>query len=265
MAEITEDSPIYGAPSAESENLGILPRGSLVQLRGETKQDFVSIDVELEEGFVSGWVPSQKIKVETAKMSPKAPQEKKASPFATSRKERMQIPRDESVLLRREQSFFYGVYAGGNFGIITAPNKEYFWGMGGQGGGTAGMFIIPSFATRLEVGYTRYFTGGENQGDPLSIGFLDFALSGEYELDRLQFFGTGLYSMAVNVGDIPSTVTFGPMSDLNNFWFGGGAGYRLSISEISDLVIRARYLFGLPHNLFQYQSIMLYGILEFHG
>ena len=49
-------------PYVDSESLGILPAKSLVTLTGEEKGKFVGVEVELEEGAISGWIDSSVIR-----------------------------------------------------------------------------------------------------------------------------------------------------------------------------------------------------------
>lgn len=251
-------------PSEDAPSLGRLPKGTILTLKGERRNGFAQVDVELESGTADGWVRIDALNrrargedVDEGSSGKLRITEEEES-GETRPRSKIVVPKDEAVLLRRESSFFYGLQAGGNFAIIQSDATDYM-GIGLVGGAHLGFYLDRAFPARLEVGYLQ-MAGTSVDDFPLNFGFIDTSVSVGYLIDRFELFGSFSYALAVSSSEVPADIKFGEVSELSSLYGGGGLGYTFPMGEVSDLAIRLRYMLS-----FLQQPVALQGIsLQFY-
>lgn len=241
-------------PYVDSESLGILPAKSLVTLTGEEKGKFVGVEVELEEGAISGWIDSSVIRKKEVRQeealsgetedseTPKIIQTQKGK---KRKKKMIPVPSDEGILLRRNPSFSYGAFGGAHYDsmtIQTPPGNTV--GSGFTGGATLSFLLDPSFRLRTELGYTSH-AGLDANSRLLSFTFLDISAVGEFPLgDSFYIFAGPQYSLGIGMDNAENVVDGTELvqaSDVSGIWGQAGIGFRFSAGEMSSLSIRLRY------------------------
>jgi hypothetical protein len=270
-AQVVREVHLKKDPSDDAPSLGRLPKGTILTLRGDRRNGFAEVSVELETGSIDGWVridslnkrargedvddgSSERIRIQEGEEEVDVPRPRS----------RIAIPKDEGLLLRRDSSFFYGVQVGGAFAITQSASTDYF-GIGLVGGAHLGFYIDRNLPMRVEVSYLQQ-NGAAQDGTFIDLGFIDTALSASYVIDRVELFGAIGYAYGISTSDIADTsVTFESPSDLSTVFAGGGVGYAFPIGEVTDLAIRARYMFGFLQTPVAFQSITLQFYFQFRG
>lgn len=260
-------------PSVDSESMGILPAKSLVTLTGEQKGKFIGVDVELEEGTVSGWIDFSVIKKsviadeETEQVEP----QKKVIKVRKSKKNKTKIaiPKDESVLLRRDPTFSYGALVGGHYDNMSVESTgESLIGNGLSAGVSLSFLIDASFRLRTELTYTSH-AGTDSNDRLLGVSFLDLSALGELPLSESFFvFGGFQYSFGLGIDNQDLAVPAGDLEsaqDLSGPWAQLGVGYRFSVAEMSYLSLRARYMGAIVTSPLSFHTFGLQAVWEIEG
>jgi len=260
----------------DSESLGILPAKSIVTLTGEERGNFVEVEVELEEGIVTGWIDSLAIrkkivKEETVEEEEDDSQKKvlKVRKGKRKKKRRIPVPEDEGVLLRRDPTFSYGITAGGQLDMLSI--EEPVGDAKGSGftfGAGLSFLLDPSFRLRTELSYSNQ-SGMDTNGRFLSVGFFDIAALGEIPLGG-DFFALGgiQYSMGLSLDNEDAAVNtkfLTEASELSGIWGQLGAGYRFPLGEQVYMSIRAKYAGSLMRSIVGFHTFGLQAVLELEG
>ena len=250
MTRTRRETELRKEPYPDAESLGILPSKSLVTLTGEEKGNFLGVEVELEEGSLTGWIDSSAIKKTVLEEAPEAAEPGGPKVIKTrktkKKKKTIPVPSDEGILLRRNPTFSYGAFVGVHYDMITVADEEVqdVVGTGLAGGATLSFLLDPSFRLRTELGYTTH--SGMNANDRfVSFTFLDLAAIGELSLGESFFiFGGFQYSAGLGFDNEESVISndaLSSASDVSGIWGQGGVGYRFNASESSFLSIRLKY------------------------
>lgn len=270
-SQVVVETDLRDSPEEEAESYGRLPKGTLVIQRGETRNGFMKIWVELESGSLEGWVFAGHLDRATREggSEPEGTMPEEPDPSDRARRlrprPRLVVPKDEGLLIRRERSFFYGVQTGFNFNVLETNIDDFFYLGGGFGvGAHVGMYLIPDIPFRLEMFYTLA-QGTNDNGELIQVGFFDTALVATYAIDRFEIFGGAQFSVGLSLNDISPSIQLGAPQDLSAIYVVAGAGYRVPLGEITTMVVRARYAFSFlraPIGV-QYGGAFVY--LEFGG
>lgn len=245
---LKEDSYLYQKSSDKAATLGKLPTGSIVKVLERKMGGFVLVEVELEEGNLTGWVKTDALE----------------KPVNQPQPSKILIPKDEGLLIRREPVFLFGFHLGGSLGFIQTDVSTAYSGPGFVGGGIAGIFLAPRLPLRFEVSYSLV-NGTADDNLDLSFGFLDFALIPAYQFDSFELFGGFQYSFGLGVKDIPRGVVLPSASDLSSVWGQLGAGYRIRLGYFTTVLIRLRYCTSFQRSPFVFNVISLVTAIEFQG
>lgn len=246
---LKEDSYLYQKPSDKAETLGKLPTGSIVKILERKMGGFVLIQVELEDGNLTGWVKTDALE----------------KPVNQPQPSKILIPKDEGLLIRRESAFLFGFHLGGSLGFIqTDVSTAIYSDPGFIGGGGAGIFLAPRLPLRFEVSYSLV-NGTANDNLNLSFGFLDFSLVPAYQFDSFELFGGFQYSFGLGVKDIPRGVVLPSAYDLSSVWGQLGAGYRIRLGYFTTVSLRLRYSTSFQRTPFVFNVIGLMTAIEFQG
>ncbi len=271
VAELVEDADLQKEPAEGAPAHGLLPKGTLLRLLGDQQGKFIHVEVELEQGSLEGWVRQDRLNLdeqdkEKAKEKPK--KRIREIPFDADQAKptRARVPKDESLLLGRKPSFFYGVGASGNYGLIRSPEDGRFYaGPGFSAGANVGMYVDRSLPIRFEMLYTT-LTGASSDGFVAGWGFVQAGFSGAYNIDNIEIFGSMHYAFGISISDLP---TDGPLfnspSDMSSLWFGGGVGYRIPLSPLTSLTSRAFYSISFSQAPFNFQILGVMFLIDLQG
>ncbi len=269
-AQLVRESVLKKDPNNDASSLGRLPKGTIMTLKGEQQNGFVEVEVELEEGSIQGWVLQKDINrrargedVEEAGDEKFQVDEGDEKVKRIRPRGKISVPKDEGLLLKRDSSFFYGVQAGGSYGILQSTSTDYM-GIGITAGGHLGFFLDRAVPMRLEVGFTQ-LAGTSNQDVGITIGCVDAAASISYMIDRFELFGTLSFLYATGVSNLPKDINIAAAADLSNGYGGGGIGYVFPVGEVTDMAIRARYLISFGADPLANQLIALQFFFSFRG
>ncbi len=272
-AELATETNLLRGPQEDAEIIGRLPKGTLLSMLGEVSGNWVKIEVELVNGIEQGWIDERAIKSNVIEDN-KEDNESKKSKKVSSKKEKSlnkkrRIPEDEMAVLKRESSFVYGIYGGGNYGILSSSYEEaLFQGMGLQGGGFINFFLNRELTLGLEVGGTQ-LSGSQNtvEANLVKSGtarLVDIAGVFEYLYRDFRFFGALQYSLGVGIADFP--IDEPPSaSDFSGVWLKVGAGYAIEISQMVNLVLKGFYGFSFNRTYIGFHDFGLSAYLEFRG
>jgi len=267
-------------PYPDAESLGILPVKSIVTLLGEEKGRFVQVEVELEEGSLTGWVEisvvRRKKKAEEESPEPEVAEEepaKKVIPVkkyqSKKKKKRIAIPQDEGLLLKRDSTFSYGAVVGGHLDMIRVEVPESdFSGNGFSLGATVSFVLDPNFRLRTELVYSNH-SGIDSNERMVAMGFMDLSALGEVPLTTsFSIFGGIQYSFGIGLDNEAQGIdpqTLETASELSGFWAQGGLGYRFSVGEQSYLTLRGRYAGALMTSPLAIHTFGLQLVWEIEG
>lgn len=243
-------------PYPDAESLGILPVKSIVTLTGEEKGRFIQVEVELEEGALTGWVEAaavrRKKRIEEASPETEVAEEEPAKKIipvkkyqSKKKKKRIAIPQDEGLLLKRDSTFSYGAVVGGHLDTIRVEVPESdFSGNGFSIGATVSFVLDPNFRLRTELVYTNH-AGTDSNERLLAMGYMDLSALAEVPLTAsFLIFGGIQYSFGIGLDNEDQGIdprTLETASELSGFWAQGGLGYRFSVGEQSYFTLRGRY------------------------
>lgn len=261
-AELSKEAIFKKYPTQDAPAIGRLPKGTLIELTGEEENHFAEMEVELSNGTVAtGWVEIQNIKGREAEKRPEKPK-----PAEEKKNKKIVLPKDEGVLLRREQSFFYGISLGGNYGMVTwVESEELYTGMSFQGSAHAGLYFNSYTRGQLNVGYFRV-EGKDSLGIGLGFGFLDISAELQFIIEKnFLIFGSLGYASGIGITAAPSTLKIEGSSDATTISSQVGAGYRAPISDVSSIGVKASYLYGFKRDPVGVAGFLLSVFLDFEG
>jgi hypothetical protein len=259
--------------------------------------------VELEDGDLEGWVRRDSISRESFDEGDErpAPPPKKVTRIRRDGEEqlgddeprlrprgRIKVPKDEGLLLHRDTTFFYGLHGSGSLVIMQDSGGNSYIGPGFSAGVHGGLFLADNIPIQIEVGYTYLSgaltgsstsssssgSGSSSSGSSstgtvtvssISFGFLDAGASIKYGIDNFELFGTLKYSYGIGVSNLPTTITISSAADLSSLWVGGGAGYRIPLSDMTDMSLRASYGISFLRSPVGFQTLSLGVAIDFKG
>ncbi len=235
---------------------GRLPEGSLVTIIGSQKADFILVEVELENGKpITGWVNQNTLApVDPDEIAPKI-----------RPKQRVRIPDDEAILLRRKPSLFFGAALGGNYAIILPsqlPGSELtYTGVGFLAGAYVGFYLKDNMPLRFELNYTQ-FNGvapvGSSATEDLGYGFMEIGVTPGLIVGKFELFAGFQYAMGLSIANDPSNYAGDPIDTpfaLSTLAGQLGVGYTYELNSETNLGVRLRYVLH-----FQSSSILRHGI-----
>jgi hypothetical protein len=272
-AELKQDAELYREPSLTAPSAGKLPKGTILTLAGERKGDFVSVQVELVDGEASGWVKASALADSTADSDEETPDRDALAPKAGTKtktkleppKKKPFLPKDESLLLRRDPSFLYGIFGGPSFHIVDSQfTNLVYMGVGFHAGGYAGIFLDRSATLKFQVHYTAP-GGTAEDGSTVSMRLLDIALLGEIFWKQVRLFGGFSYALGLGFGELPLAWALNSSKDLSSPGLVLGLGYALPVSDILNLIPRFYYSFSFVRSPVGFQHMGLSLALEFQG
>lgn len=248
-------------PNDQASSIGKLPVGSIVLVVGKSRGDFQLIEVELEDGTVlEGWMNENALQPNDPGLPPAPEPELRPEDF----RGKVVVPKDEGLLLRRKQTFFYGAHAGGNYGIIKPPepNLLTYTGLGFLGGAFIGIYAADNFPLRFEINYSQIAGGNPDDPAALVFGFMEIAGVGAYRLGDLEVFVGGSLNLGLSINELP-TVGYLPSEpvsvpgDLTSPALQVGAAYHFKAGNNLDLSVRLRYTIHFKTQVFLMQAIGL--------
>jgi len=270
------ESELRKEPYPDAESFGILPSKSLVTLTGEEKGNFVEVEVELEDGIVTGWLDStairKKIVKEEVSEEEESSSEKKVLKVRKAKrkkKKRIPVPEDEGLLLKRDPTFSYGALLGAHLTMMPIEDPPGdARGNGFSFGASLSFLLDPSFRLRTELVYSTQ-SGLDESERYLSVGLFDIAALGEIPLGGDFFvFGGFQYSLAMSLDNEDGAVKqelLMESSDISGIWGQLGAGYRFSIGPQTFMALRARYAGAFKASPVGFHTFGLQAIFELEG
>lgn len=269
-AQVVREVHLKKDPSEDAPSLGRLPRGTILTLKGDRRNGFAEVGVELEQGSVEGWIRIDALNrrargedVEEESDSVRIEEEEEDAEPRPRRKKKIAVPQDEGLLLRRDSSFFYGLQAGGNFGILASETTDYM-GPGFMAGAHIGFFLDRNIPLRFEVGYLS-LSGTAEDDTQISIGFLESSVAFSYFIEQFELFGALSYAYGMNVSNLPTDLLSFEAADFSKLFGGGGIGYQFSLGEVTDLTLRARYMISFGQDPVMFQTFALQFYFSFRG
>ncbi|MBM4303746.1 MAG: SH3 domain-containing protein [Deltaproteobacteria bacterium] len=267
-AELSSGTVLLRGAQKDAEVIGRLPKGTVLTILGESEGGWVKVEVELVDGVEQGWIDESAIKgAEQQELDDNRSQAKKKK---KKNKKRSRLPEDELAVIKRDPSFTYGVYAGGNFGILSPAYDEVtLQGMGGQGGAFIYWYLSRESSLGVELGVTQ-LSGSESQPiDSLSVKsgvarLFDVSAVFEYLYQNFRFFGVLQYSKGIGISDFPLDQVESA-SDFSGLWFKAGAGYSIPLSDVVSLVGKGTYGYSFNRAYVGFQGFFFSAYLEFRG
>lgn len=272
VSSTRRETELRKEPYPDSESLGVLPAKSIVTLTGEEKGKYVQVEVELEEGSVTGWIELKTLsKKEPTEEKEEDQPEKNVIKVRKPKKKRktIAVPSDEGVLLGRQSTFSYGFFAGGHIDFMSVETpQDSLTGYGFMGGATLSFVLDPTFRLRTELDYAVH-SGANTTSKILSLSFLDLSVSGEIPLGAAFYVLGGLqYSLGVGIDNsdsVASVTSLASASDVSGLWGLAGVGYKFSAGETSSLSIRARYAGAFMTSPVGFHTFGLQAVWEIEG
>ncbi len=248
-----------------------MPKGTIVTQKGERKDRYHHIEVELEDGVVDGWVAEEALSEASRGNDPdkkvaKDEDEEEVPRERVRPSNRLRVPKDEGLLLRREQSFFYGLHIAPELSILTTDlSPDVYTGFGYSVGAHIGIFSGPSLAFHVETNYTMVQGIGNTNGKQLQFGFFDVNAQVRYLIERFEVGGGIQYSMGLSFNDIPPELGYATPMDMSTLFGLVTVGYRLSMNEVLTIALRARYGMSFTRAPVAIQRIGFDAFFEFGG
>lgn len=266
------ETEVRKEPYPDAESLGILPAKSLVTLTGEEKGKFVEVEVELEEGSLTGWIESKVLSKKETEENQEGGDEEKTIIKARKpkkKKKAVAVPSDEGILLGRTPTFSYGFLVGGHFDFLSVETPQNsLRGYGFLGGGSLSFVLDPNFRLRTEVDYSVH-SGVTETDKLLSLGFLNISATGEIPIGSQFYILAGLqYSFGIgidNTDTVVSAQSVAAASDVSGIWGLAGLGYKFPLGEISNLSIRGRYAGAFLTTPIGFHTFGLQAVWEIDG
>ncbi|MCB0405390.1 MAG: outer membrane beta-barrel protein [Bdellovibrionales bacterium] len=280
-ARVIFETDLRQRPKEDSRVKGRLPDGSVVILVGKQRGDYQMVEVELEDGTsLDGWVNMNALQRMGGTGAPGgAPDPQK--PRRRSRT-RMVLPEDESLLLRRKPSFFFGVNLGGNFAVIQPAqpvNPGTYTGVGFIAGGYAGFYLQDNVPLRLEVNYLQMngsdpniaSTADPSLADSLNYGFLEFAVVPALTFNTLEVFAGLGFALGISIGDTPNGFQPNPgeeinaASDISSLSAQVGAGVTFDLNRDTQMAVRGRYTIHIDTSPILFMGFGVVASLQLRG
>ncbi len=241
--------PLYLLPSMTSEIIGQLPAGTIVRFKGEKTAPLAHIEVELESGWVSGWLLDSELNFGSGeRLAPSKTDETSSGSVPLPSVSRKGIPGDEKLLLQREPSFLYGAFVGPIFGMATPSEENRHQGWGFGVGGRVGYFINSRTSLDLHIDYS--FLGGDEvtasglQGNTLFFGFCNFLVAIAHRKSNLEIAAMGGVAVGLSLPDtLSETINIDSPLGLTSPVLGAGVTYRIETSQF------ARVGFGIQYRV----------------
>jgi hypothetical protein len=260
-------------PSKDAETLGVLPVNTIAGDQQGKTGEYKLISVELADGqLLDGWVPVDSVEP----LRRRRPAEEDDA--APKKKDKIYVPPDEAILLRRNPTFTYGVQAGGNFSMIqTSISTGYSNGLGFMGGGYVGFFLDPNIPVRIEgnvlqangaLDYSAVAgaaTTSTATTQSYGFNFFEIGIVPALRTGDFEFFAGLTYQFGLGLGFVPTGITLNSASDLSSLGIEAGAGYRLKLSNETYLGLRLRYQTNFQRSPFAFNNIGFVVALEFEG
>jgi hypothetical protein len=260
VARAISEIKLYSGPSSTTPVIGRIERGTLVTCKGEIREKFIWVSLELETGWVDGWVEEAGLDFGE---TPQAGNEPPATASKTPMPERG-FPRDEKVLLRRERHFFYNIEVGGNFGIFSTSDNANFQGPGLIFGGGSGFFVTNVVSVSAHGSY--HWVNGTGDNYDLNFGFLEAMARLTLQLSLLQVWAGGGYAIGLNVPEsINPVLNVQTANDFSSPAFAVGAAFFPRLHEIARTGIGIQYRFHLYNTPLSVQSISVVLALGLEG
>jgi hypothetical protein len=281
IAEVLTETDLFSEPDELSPSQGRLPEGSLLRLLGKRKGSYENVEVELTDGIAEGWVRRKMLNLKVQEQQQENWEKKERRKGVSEgddtkrkprRSDKMYIPEDEELLLKRHTSFFYGLvfevpvaYIQDNLGnLFTGPNYRL--------GAHVGFYLTKSMPMRFEVAYAR-MAGTSDPASPVGVdqsfevGFADLRSQLEYELGDFSLLGYLQYSFGTGVNAAPATTAalFSQAASLSSLWVGGGAGYRVRFGESNRLMMQLTYGMSLKTDPVGFQAVGIRFLWEIRG
>ncbi len=257
-------------PQEDAEIVGKLPKGTILTVLGETEGTWTKVEVELVGGVEQGWVDEKSIKGFEQQAAEDAKKETSKKTKKGKRKKR--LPDDELAVIKRDPTFAYGIYGGGNYGILSSTYSEpLYQGIGGQGGGFVYWFLDRDMSIGTEVGITQ-LSGSQGTLDPTDTSssgkgtarLFDIAGVFEYMYQNFRFFGALQYSVGIGIADFPLDAP-PSASDFSGFWIKAGLGYAIPLGDLLNLVGKGSYGYSFNREFVGFQNFTFSAYLEFRG
>lgn len=238
------------------------------------------VEVELEDGSsLDGWVNMNALQIVGGRGS-----RGDADPAKPPRRQRTRavLPEDESLLLRRKPSFFFGVNLGGNFAIIQPAqpvNPGTYTGIGFLAGGYGGFYLQDNLPVRLEVNYVQMNGSDPNiasaadptLADSLSYGFLEFAVVPALTFNQLEIFAGLGFALGISIGDTPNGFAPNPgeeitaSADLSSLTGQVGAGVSFELNRDTQMVLRGRYTIHIDTSPILFMGFGVVAAIQLRG
>lgn len=258
-AELAKETILKKYPTEDAATVGRLPKGTILELSGEEDNFFAEAEVELANGTVaSGWV-------EIASIRGREKERPKEKPKPVKKSNKLIVPKDEGVLLRRERTFFYGIGGGGNYSIVNyIEGLETYNGMSFNVDAHVGLYFGSYIRSQFNVGYLQT-NGVDSTSSIVSFGFFNFSLEGQLVVEEnfLIFADLG-YMSGMSVA-APNAVKITGASDASTLFSQIGAGYRTTLNELSSIGVKGSYLFGFQRDPIGVQGFVLSIFVDFEG
>ncbi|MEZ4752124.1 MAG: SH3 domain-containing protein [Bdellovibrionota bacterium] len=279
-ARVIFETDLRQRPTADSRVKGRLPDGSIVIVIGKQRGDYQMVEVELEDGSaLDGWVNMNALQLlGGAGKRGDADAEK---PRRRSRS-RMVLPQDESLLLRRKPSFFFGVNVGGNFAIIQPAqpvNPGTYTGLGLLAGAYAGFYLQDNIPVRIELNYLQMngldpniaSAADSTLADFLTYGFMEVAIVPALTFSTLEIFAGIGFALGISIGDTPNGFQPNPgeeitaASDLSSLSGQVGAGVSFELNRDTQMAIRGRYTIHIDTSPILFMGFGVVASLQLRG
>ncbi len=261
-ARLLRSTALRSEASAISKSVGRLPSSTLVLVKGEEKNGFLPVQIELEDDeTVQGWVAVDALTTGREGVDRENIEDARRLAFdePSGRKLRIRIPKDESVLFGRKPSFYYGLQVGPHYNFMQASDGSAASGFGLEAGGLVGIFVTPEIPVRMELGYAM-LSGARDDASAAgtttstttttkntSLGFVNTSLVGAYRFDRLEIHLGAQYAYGISVSDIPGPTQATTASEISAYNVIIGGGYYAPIGDVTGLSIQLRYTGSITH------------------
>jgi len=268
-ARVLRTTRLRGAASGMSKSFGKIPRDTIVLIKGEEKDGFVPVQVELEDDeTIEGWVAVDALTTRSKEVTKEEIETGEGRQLAEDEKNekklRIRIPRDEGILFGRTPSFYYGLQVGPHFDVLDPEIGDRASGIGLSAGALVGVFLSPEFPVRAEFGYTMLNGSGEQVSSvgtvstsKTTLGFLNAALIGAFRFDRFEIHVGGEYAYGVSLSDLPGSQQAKSADELSSGYILGGLGYFAPIGEVTSLSLQFRYSYSLTHGPLRFHQFSL--------
>lgn len=279
IAETVVETDLLPEPDDLSSSQGRLPEGTLLRLLGKRVSGFENVEVELVDRIAEGWIRRKDLNLKAQEEQnekwdkrEKRPRRRDNTDAAERkrREDRIYVPKDEVLLIRRTPSFFYGLVGEVPLAYISNSANDFFSGLNFRIGAHIGFFITQSMPLRFEVAYAR-MAGSADAASPagagatMEVGFVDLRTQLEVQFGSFLALGLVQYSFGAGVGSAPATPTFGSAGSLSSFWLGAGGGYRIGFSDGNSIVLQATYSMSLLRDPVGFQAIGFRILWEVRG